>query len=253
MGDVIRHRLRDLGLADPPPVVPAGMEETEGGSEDAPARRMATAPGVRFGRTHVLAVVVLALVGVAWAGWSVFAGRLTPVAAATPSAQIVTSATPALTPEPSPTASVRVHVLGAVEKPGVVTVVDGARVEDAIDAAGGLTDDARPGDLNLAAPVPDGAQVVIGDAEDPGGEVRSASVTSGGSAASSAGSTAGLVNLNTATQAELEELPGVGPVTASAIISWREANGPFTAIGQLEEVDGIGSATRARLEPLVEV
>lgn len=119
-------------------------------------------------------------------------------------------------------------------------------MEDAIARAGGLTTAAEPGDLNLAAPLADGAQIVVGDAKDPGGELRST-----GGATSDGGSDT--VNLNTATQQELETLPGVGPVTAAAIITWREASGPFTDVGQLDEVDGIGAATLARLEPLVSI
>ena len=147
-----------------------------------------------------------------------------------------------------------VHVMGAVANPGVVTVPVNARVIDAIQAAGGFTDDADPADLNLAAVLVDGCQIVIGTTADPQGEVRQGTggqtpvIRSTGS--SSGGST---VNLNQATETELETLPGVGPVTAKAILAWRDKNGGFTSVAQLQEVNGIGAKTFAQIEPYVSV
>ncbi|MFV0405920.1 MAG: helix-hairpin-helix domain-containing protein [Propioniciclava sp.] len=199
----------------------------------------------KFGRAHAAAVALLALLGMGWAGWSVFATRVTPVVAATP-VPIATaeSSTPTPTPEPSP--QVRVHVVGAVEAPGVVGIVSGSRVEDALAAAGGLKSNARPGQLNLAAPVPDGAQILVGDTDDPGGELR---LPLGGQAPGGALR----VNLNSASPGELETLPGIGPVTAAAIVAWRAENGDFTSVDQLEEVPGIGAATRARIAPVIDL
>jgi competence protein ComEA len=109
--------------------------------------------------------------------------------------------------------------------------------------------------LNLAQKLADGDQIVVGAADQSGGVSASSSTTAGGTGPAAAGESggAGLVNLNTATEAELDDLPGVGPVTAAAIISWRTSNGKFTDIEQLGEVDGIGPARLAKLRVLVSV
>ncbi len=109
--------------------------------------------------------------------------------------------------------------------------------------------------LNLAQKLADGDQIVVGAADQSGGVSASSSTTAGvtGPAATGESGGAGLVNLNTATEAELDDLPGVGPVTAAAIISWRTSNGRFTDIEQLGEVDGIGPARLAKLRVLVSV
>lgn len=160
---------------------------------------------------------------------------------------VLHSATPSAAPSDtaSPRPLVRVHVLGAVVSPGVVTVTDEAIVQDAVLAAGGLRADADPAELNLAAPVSDGQQVVVGTTTDPRGEVNSEQ------GARSPGTVGGPINLNTATPAELEELPGVGPVLAGQIVAWREQNDGFTTVDQLQEVSGIGPKSFAKLEPLV--
>ena len=156
----------------------------------------------------------------------------------------VSSTVPPPSPSPSPT-MVRVHVLGAVVAPGVVTVPDGAIVQDAVLAAGGLLEDADPADLNLAATVGDGQQVIVGTTAEPRGDV----VQQPGAGTSPADGAP--INLNTATAAQLEELPGVGPVTAAAIIAWREDNDGFSSVADLQEVTGIGPKGFAKLEPLV--
>ena len=158
----------------------------------------------------------------------------------------VTSAVSVASPTPSP-AAVRVHVLGAVPSPGVVTVVAGSIVQDAVLAAGGLAADADPAELNLAAPVADGQQVIVGTVGEPRGELVQRS------SSGAAGQEGESVNLNTATVAQLEELPGVGPVTAAAIVAWREDNGGFSSVADLQEVSGIGPKGFAKLEPLVSV
>jgi len=158
------------------------------------------------------------------------------------------------TPAPTPTMAVMwmIHVLGAVADPGVVSVPPGARVIDAIQAAGGLVPDADPGDLNLAAVLVDGSQILVGTQGQPQGEVRQGlgGEPPGQQGGAATGST---VNLNQATQAQLETLPGVGPVTAAAILAWREKNGSFTSVAQLQEVSGIGPKTYAQIEPYASV
>jgi competence protein ComEA len=135
-----------------------------------------------------------------------------------------------------------VDVTGRVRRPGIVVLHQGARVVDALRAAGG----ARPGvdlsSLNLARVVTDGEQIVVG-----GSAAAVASPLPG--ASGPPGST--LVDLNTADETALESLPEVGPVTAQAILAWRNAHGAFTSVDQLLDVDGIGDATLAQLTPYV--
>ncbi|MDV6275770.1 helix-hairpin-helix domain-containing protein [Rhodococcus erythropolis] len=148
-----------------------------------------------------------------------------------------------------------VSVVGLVRTPGLVNLPPGSRIADALAAAGGVLDGAETVGLNLAQKLADGDQIVVGAADQSGGGSASSSTTEGDTGPAAAGETggAGLVNLNTATETELDELPGVGPVTAAAIISWRTSNGKFTDIEQLGEVDGIGPARLAKLRVLVSV
>jgi len=197
---------------------------------------------IGFGREHLVAVVLILLVGTVWTGYSLFQARTTPVAAAVAPSVL---ATPTPTPTPSSVPTVLVHVLGAVGHPGVVAVGEGSRVQDAIAAAGGLAPDADTGELNLAAVLIDGSQLKIGTKKHPGGEVRAGDA--GAPTGSGAGATEAKVPLNTATVAQLDTLPGIGPVTAQKILDWRTEHGKFTAITELQEVDGIGPKTYADL------
>ncbi|WP_432420374.1 helix-hairpin-helix domain-containing protein, partial [Nocardia neocaledoniensis] len=171
---------------------------------------------------------------------------------------------------PIASAEVVVSVVGLVERPGLHRLPGGARVADAIDLAGGARDGADLAGLNLAQRLGDGDQIVIG-ATAPGSPApRHGSMISAGGGTSATPNvpsatdttsipppTAGTApngkrtNLNTATEAELDALPGVGPVTAKAILTWRSTNGKFTDVTQLGEVDGIGPARLARLRDLV--
>ena len=142
-----------------------------------------------------------------------------------------------------------VHAAGAVTRPGVYRVPPGGRVSDLLDAAGGPTPDADLDRLNLAAPLGDGQQVYVPRV----GESPPPAVAGTDAAGGSDGSGAGPVDLNTATAAELEELPGVGPATAAAILSYRDEHGPFSAVDELLEVRGIGEARLAAIRDLVTV
>jgi competence protein ComEA len=147
-----------------------------------------------------------------------------------------------------------VHVAGAVVRPGVHTLPVGARVVDAVDAAGGLSAAADQTRVNLAALVSDGERVYVPTV----GEQPPPPVASGaGEPRDNAGEAGGVegapIDINTATEADLEELPGVGPATAAAIIEHRQSIGGFTSIDQLLDVRGIGEAKLEQLRPLVRV
>jgi len=210
-------------------------------------------PPQRFGRMHLGVICALLLLSVMAAGWLLLRAR--PVAVASPG-DVVTVATPSqsaasATPSMAKSASkIVVHVLGAVRRPGLVRLPENARVQDAIDAADGLTRQADPGELNLAQLLSDGQQVLIGTARHPAGEVRE-QPRSGD--ASSGPTAQGALDLNRANQAQLEELPEVGPVTAQAILAWRQEHGRFTRIEELQEVDGIGPKTYGQIAPHVRV
>ncbi len=141
--------------------------------------------------------------------------------------------------------SVTVDVAGKVRRPGIAVLDAGARVVDALKAAGGARHGVDLSSLNLARVLADGEQILVGVAA-----VESAAIPDqDGSAPTPAPGQ--LVNLNVATAAELESLPEVGPVTAAAIISWREANGGFSAVDELLEIDGIGETTLGQIAPFV--
>ena len=137
----------------------------------------------------------------------------------------------------------------------------GARIADALTAAGGVLDGADLIGLNMARRVADGEQIIVGIVAAPGqpsamGSSISAepsTVTPTDAPAGKASAPSGLVDLNAATLEELDALPGVGPVTAAAIIAWRDANGRFASIDQLGDVDGIGPARLEKLRDLVRV
>jgi len=197
------------------------------------------------------AVVVLLLVGLVVA---------VLVSALGPRGSTVTIA-----PEPTPVAqdlpgvaasgagaTIFVHLLGAVQRPGLYELREGDRGIDAVAAAGGFAQTADQSQLNLARPLSDGEQIyvpAIGEMLSPG----AGSGGSGGVAGGGSGTVAGKVNLNTADLATLDTLPGVGPATAKAIIDWRDQNGRFTAVEDLLSVTGIGDKTLAELRDLVTV
>jgi competence protein ComEA len=147
-----------------------------------------------------------------------------------------------------------VHVAGAVRRPGIYRLLGASRVDDAVKLAGGATRRADLDGLNLAAEVEDGRQILVPERAPPGG-VAVAAATAPGGAPGSAGAVApGLpVNLNTATLAELDVLPGIGPAMAQRILDHREANGGFGSIEELADVPGIGEVRMASLREQVRV
>ncbi|QBJ95035.1 ComEA family DNA-binding protein [Rhodococcus sp. ABRD24] len=221
------------------------------------------------GRRGAVALVVVGLVAAGIAAVSVWRDR--PTAQAVPplpavevggpeSAVSVVPSVPAppsaQSVPPAPDAQVVVSVVGLVNQAGLVRLQPGARIADALAAAGGPKPGADLLGLNMAERVGDGDQILVGVAPPEGspGTVGSARVGAGApgqSAGVGSGTPVGKVNLNTATETELDALPGVGPVTAKAIVAWRQTHGRFTDIEQLGEVDGIGPARMAKLRELV--
>ena len=144
-------------------------------------------------------------------------------------------------------AMVTVHVAGAVQSCGVYELPDGARVRDAVDAAGGLRDDAAEAALNLARKLSDGEQIYV-PTQDQAVPAGAAGNVSSPSSAAGQESGKGQVNINRASVEELDALPGVGPATAQAIVDEREANGPFASVEDIQRVTGIGEKKFEKLE-----
>lgn len=238
----------------------------------------------------LLAVVALGAVGISWvwpddqnSGAVEVSASIGPEPSGSASAAVEAGAT---SPPGDVAAEVAdtvfVHVVGEVHRPGVVEIRTNGRVQDAVEAAGGLTDQAVVTHVNLAAPVTDGAQVVIPDTDgdrdlagsqpatvmpgqtstagavvSPGAEAEAGTGAGTGAAGTpsdpAAGAAASSVNLNTATAAELETLPRVGPVMAQRILDHRDQVGGFRSVEELDDVTGIGPAMLAALTPLVTV
>ncbi|MGZ4509217.1 MAG: ComEA family DNA-binding protein [Blastococcus sp.] len=275
--DVIRARLRVLlaegsrpggwlpddleGDECAPPVQPE-IEAQDGvvdvrlpegiGRHRAPGPAVRVDPGRRGAWSLWAAGLVAALVLVAWT-W-LERPRVQPVSGTTVPATPSAGASHASSAPPAPavgevaetSATVVVSVVGRVRSPGLVTLPKGARVADAIAAAGGLLPGTDGSSVNLAAVVSDGEQVAVGVPGASGGATAPGGATGGGPPGPP-----GKVNLNTATVADLDGLPGIGPVLAQRIIDYRDQHGPFASVDQLDDVPGIGPAIFASLTKLV--
>lgn len=190
-------------------------------------------PGPARLRFGIGAAVVLLLVGL---------GVAVLVSALGPRGQSTTVGASAAPTSPDSGVSIYVHLLGAVNTPGLYELPDGARAVDAVAAAGGFTADADRAAVNLARFVSDGEQIavpIIGAAQEPVGATGA--------------SADGLVNINLADAAALETLPRVGPALAARIIEWRDANGRFSSVDDLLAVTGIGEKTLDGMRDLVTV
>ncbi len=270
-----RWRRRQLVSAVP------GRAEHEAGPPARSARprwsRRRWAVGIRLAWAAVSVVgllvgsVVLRAVAVSDAAVPVDLPAVTGGAAVTAGA---TGVPPGVDPARSPASgstsaavpTVVVHVVGQVGQPGVVALVPGARVADAITAAGGAGPDADLSALNLARLLVDGEQVVVprpgevppapeagAGAGAGSGRVGADDGAAGGGAAGLVGQSGGLLDLNTADVAALDALPGIGPVLAGRIVGWRTEHGRFTSVDALEQVPGIGPAVLSGLRDLVRV
>jgi competence protein ComEA len=231
-----------------------GRSPAEGVAAPGPAGRIGhtewRAPtGRRGAMVGAVAVVVALMAG--WLWWGQPSAEVAAGGAESPSASL--TAVPG-TAAPTSHGTIVVHVSGAVASPGVVSLPAGARVADAVAAAGGVD---RSGDvtaINLAAPLADGDQVVVPSTAGPTGTAGAAAGAGSATAGGAAGAgTDGRVAVNRAGPAELEALPGVGPVIAQRIVAHRDANGPFQVVEDLLDVPGIGEATLAGFRDLVVV
>lgn len=210
----------------------------------------------RFGIAVLLCASIAA--GVAW-----FRAGIAPASPAakpaTTSSSTVFTTTTAVAVTTTTVGEIVVDVVGAVRAPGVVSLPGSARVIDAIRAAGGATSGADLQRLNLAAKLGDGARVAVplfGRPPPPIDPSAVSGAVSGSADPSAAGSAGGAdpsapVNVNTATEAELEGLPGIGPTLAAAIVAERERNGPFRSADDLTRVHGIGEGRLAQLRDFV--
>jgi competence protein ComEA len=229
--DIARRRLARLAAS-------FDAELPSADEPEAPARR-------RLDVKHARALVAVAVAASVLLGWWLLAGRprtsepVEPLALASPSSASASGAAPSAGP-------LIVDVVGKVRRPGIVTLPKGSRVYEAIQAAGGLDGRVDTTTLNMARELTDGEQVLVG--LEPADPAASPGASPGGAAPAGA-----KVNLNTATLEQLDTLPGVGPVTAQAIVTWRESHGRFGSVDELLDVKGIGDATLAELRDLVVV
>jgi competence protein ComEA len=213
----------------PPPVPPTTQVRARPSWTDLVRQRLEPA------RSGVAALVVLGLVAAVVAGFAFL--RAQPSSQeALPLHPSTSGGSAVLSHSASPAATLLVDVAGKVHHPGVVRLKNGARVLDAVRAAGGALPGTSLDSLNLAAKVTDGQQVAVGGAP-------VAPAADGGT-----GDPTGPVDLNTATTEQLQTLSGVGPVLAQRIIDYRTTHGPFTSVDALQQVGGIGPAKFAEIK-----
>jgi competence protein ComEA len=198
-------------------------------------------PSISISRASALVLASLLLAALAIAG-----PRLARTGAAA-APDVVPAPLEPVSSAPSRRALV-VHVVGAVRRPGLFRLPEGARVADAVARAGGATRRADLAALNLAAPLVDGTQVLVPQRARPATGVSPAAAGAGTEDGAVAGSK---VSLSSATAEELDQLPGVGPVTSQKIIDYRTEHGPFASVDDLDAVPGIGPARLEQLRDLV--
>ncbi|GAB2687397.1 hypothetical protein GCM10027271_57990 [Saccharopolyspora gloriosae] len=198
-------------------------------------------PG-RAGRLGLLLAAALALIIVIVTTW---VDR--PVAEPAPGPPLPVQPAPAAPAPPPPPPELVISVVGEVARPGLVTVRPGARVADALEAAGGSNAGSDITALNLARRLADGEQLYVAVPVPPGANTGQAESSPG------TGTSSTKVDLNTATEEQLDALPGVGKVMAERIVQWRTEHGRFGSIDQLQDVDGIGETRLSKLRELVQV
>lgn len=232
----------------PDPVLPGGRASALVAAVAPASWRGARIDPGRPGATALALVAALAAVVAAVGVW-VERPRVEPVGALP--AVVVTSEEPAAAPPVAGEAAgpLVVAVSGKVASPGLIEVPAGSRVADALTAVGGALPGTDLSGLNLARRVVDGEQIAVGVPPAPAAAAGPPAPAPGGAGAPAGGP----VDLNAATESQLDALPGVGPVTAQRILEWRTANGRFTRVEQLREVEGIGERRFSQLRELVVV
>ena len=214
---------------------------------------------VRRHRGPVLAVVGVGLVAAIVAGVAMASSRPETEAAPALPAAVSAMANSSSVPASPANTHIVISVVGKVANPGLVTLADGARVADAVRAAGGVLPGTDVTALNLARKLADGEQIYVGIPVPPGAADPAMPTDSGDATAPSSKSKKGKaapgqkVDLNTASASDLETLPGVGDATAQRIINWRSQHGSFSSIDELRNVGGIGQAKFAKIKDLVTV
>lgn len=217
--------------------LPAGI-----GRHRPPGRAVLWSPGHPGARSLWLVGLAAAVALVFWT-W-LDRPQVEPVPAA-PTGSTAASTATAVGEVAETSTTVVVSVVGLVARPGLVTLPPGSRVADAVEAAGGVLPEADPASVNLAAVVTDGQQIAVG--------VPAPGAGAGAGGAPPPDGAGGPVNLNTATVAELDGLPGIGPVLAQRIVDHRTSAGPFGSVEELDDVSGIGPTIAAELAGLVTV
>lgn len=183
----------------------------------------------------LLAVVALAAGGAFYAGIHGQEEAVTLDAGTTPQAEA-----------PVKESEIVVYVAGAVNRPGVVQLAEGARAKDAVDACGGFLPTADTNGVNLAQKLKDGMQVTVPEKSPQGAAVQGAA--GGAQAGAAKPLPEGMVNINTADEKELDKLPGIGPAMAKRIVEYRTENGAFQAPEEIKRVKGIGDAKYEKMK-----
>ncbi|MGC4944417.1 helix-hairpin-helix domain-containing protein [Kribbella sp. DT2] len=198
---------------------------------------------------HLIVIALVLAAGLTWAGCSVLRSRPEPIPERSAETPTLTTGSPVAAPTPAakpptPPTTLVVHVAGKVRRPGLIHTKSGNRVADALEAAGGALPGTDLTTLNLARPLTDGEQILVGTPNLPPTTASSGRPTP---------TTTGPTDLNTATLDQLDDLPGVGPVLAQRILDYRTEHGRFTTIDQLQEVSGVGTKKYEDLKPHVRI
>jgi competence protein ComEA len=247
--DAPDHRAAGVGMAENPWNEGPGDADAVWPENGGRARRLRIDPGVPGVRVLALAGLLAALLAGVYLWWSRPEAHPAPQPIVRPAAQPAVAAPTASPGTPSPTPiTLVVDVAGKVRHPGVVSLDSGARVIDAIKEAGGLRPGAKTGTLNLARRVVDGEQILVGIKATP-----SAAPPTDPSGSPGATVPGAPIDLNAATVAQLDQLPGVGPVLAQRIVDYRTQHSGFHSVDELRQVSGIGDAKFADLKGLVRV
>lgn len=197
------------------------------------------------------ALIVACVIGIAFAVTSADAGGFQVVPAAEEAKEGEGAPVDGTEEEPAP--DIYVHVAGCVAAPGICRLPQGARIAEAIEAAGGFTAEAACESVNLAREVQDGEQIIVASVTEVEAGAASAAGVSVASSAQGSAQADGRININAATEADLQTISGIGPAKAQKIIAYRESNGPFKTVEDLCNVSGIGTKTLENIRDQISV